>query len=115
MGEIEPRTSAPETATFAWDAIDESGATRIKFLTAAERTGDSFADLSENAMRRLICLFIVSHLSSKHLSEAYESLVDLYSWQLKGPLITPVQPVEQTVPSPAQVQVERVPFAFREE
>lgn len=73
------------------------------------------ADTSQDAWRRMLCVYIAGHLSGKPLAEACQSLADHYAWQIEQTRHVPQIP-EQRRHAVSQVrQVERVPFAFDEE
>ena len=67
-------------------------------------------------MRRLVSVYIVSHLDNNNLSEIYDTLVDTYAWQIKrASIISADCSNERVISSPETERVERVPFAYRED
>jgi len=100
---------------FQWSVTDEGLGGNVHFLTTVSITVTTPADVTDAALCRMACFYIVGRLHGKALADACQSLADIYAWQLDQ-----MHSVSQ-VPEPkrhraARVrQVERVPFNFDEE
>lgn len=100
---------------FQWSAVDETTDGKVQFVTTVDIDALTLADVSQDAWGRMLCFYIVTHLSAKPLADACQSLADIYSWQIEQTRLIPQIP-EQRRHAVSQVrQVERVPFAFDEE
>ena len=95
--------------------VDETTGGKVQFVMTFDIDAPTPAHASQEAWCRMLCLFIVGHLSGKALSDACESLTDIYSWQIEQ-----TRPIPQ-IPEPRRHavsrvrQIERVPFAFDED
>lgn len=101
--------------TMVWSAAEEHGGEQIRFLTTAETTGETLAHIPAGAMRRMVCLYIVTHLVGKHLTEAHDALLDIYRWQLKEPLVASVPQKTRSIPATGLKSIERAPFVYPDE
>src|ERR1700693_4644276 len=59
---------------YALTTLDEGPGGKVQFVTTAEVTGQSVTDISETAMCRILCIYIVMRLSEKYLKDACHAL-----------------------------------------
>ncbi len=115
MTYIEPSGQRLPTNKIEWVTTDGSGNGLARFFSKLEITGDDFTEVAPIALCRLYCLYIITRLNEKSLHDAYESLVDLYSWQFQQTNVT-VHNIERHSIGKSRVKhIEKAPFAFREE
>jgi len=96
-------------------ATDESADGKVEFLTTFDITAPTPADIPEAARCRMICYLIIGRLQGKALSDACESLMDLFSWQVEQ--ARPASPIPEPKRHRASRvrQMERVPFVLSED
>lgn len=100
---------------FQWSAVDETTDGKVQYVTTVDIDVPTPSYVSQEAWCRILCFYIVGHLSGKALVDACESLVDTYRWQIEQARHLP-QILQQRRHSVSRIrQVERVPFAFDEE
>ena len=100
---------------FQWSAVDETTDGKVQFVTTVNIDAPTPADVSQDAWRRMLCFYVVGHLSGEPLADACQSLADIYSWQMEQTRPIPQVP-EQRRHAVSQIRrVERVPFAFDED
>jgi hypothetical protein len=78
-------------------------------------TGDDVSALAPTALCRLYCYYIIGQLSEASITEACQSLAEIYSWQTNKPAARSEAPQPQSLGYPAVKDVERVPFVYRED
>ena len=104
----------PSKQYFRWSLVDETTDGSVQFVMTVDMDAPTPADVSQDAWYRMLCVYIVGHLSGKPLAEACQSLADNYAWQIGRQCSVP-QISEQRRHAVSQVRrVERVPFAFDE-
>lgn len=93
----------------------ESGA--ISFVTRVETTGDDLDALVPAATQRLVCMYVLSRLSTaQYLSDACDALVDIYRDQRRSQGFTPRVSLPTLVHRIAGVQsAVRAPIVIRED
>jgi hypothetical protein len=95
--------------------VDETTGGRVQFVTMIDIDAATAAQVPHDAWRRMICFYVVSHLSGNALADACQSLADIYSWQIEQTR-TALRIPESTRHAVSRVrQIERVPFAFDED
>lgn len=67
---------------YEWMSVDEAQDGRVQFLTTMDVTGQLTPELYQTALCRMVCFYIVGRLTGEALTEAYQSLADVYSWQV---------------------------------
>jgi len=70
--------STDKANAFELSTVDEGPDGRVRFLTTAEITGASIADLPQPALCRMFCIYVVTHLSEKYLLDACHSGRNLF-------------------------------------
>jgi|SRR5215471_6642219 len=106
--------STDKANAFELSTVDEGPDGRVRFLTTAEITGASIADLPQAALCRMFCIYVVTHLSEKYLLDACHSLAEIYSWQINEAKQSK-QISGQTYHQVSQVtQREKPPFVYDE-
>ena len=105
----------PPEKGFQWSSVDETPGGKVRFVTTIDIDAPTLAEVSLDAWRRMVCFYVIGHLSGEPLADACQSLADNYSWQIEQTRPIPQIP-EQRRHAVSQVRrVERVPFAFDEE
>ena len=110
-----PRNWDLNEGTYVWSASHGEPGSKIRFLNAIEVTGAIIERLSPATLGRALCCILISKLSDDHVVQAYESLKDIYAWQLALPA-----PAPQYVSTPAKRRVSKVtqrepaPFVLEE-
>lgn len=98
-----------------WLSIDEGTGGRVQIQTVVDITGEDIAAVSQSAWHRMVSVYIVNQLSGKYLTEACESLVDIFSSQFNQGSQTEYV-VEKRNLGPASIRrVERSPIIIRED
>jgi hypothetical protein len=77
-------------------------------------TGDDISAIAPTALCRIICHYVIGHLTDASLMDACQSLTEIYAWQNRVPSVPHERPSKQLGPATVR-KVERTPFAFREE
>ena len=110
-----PQWGMPSRHAFRWSAVDETAGGRVQFVTTVDIDAPTPAHISQDAWGRMICFFIIGHLSGKALADACQSLADIYSWQIDQKHSVPQisNPRRRVVTGIRRV--ERVPFALDED
>ena len=98
---------------FRWEVTDTGLTSGVRFVMAADISGHALSDLPEDALRRMVCLYMISHLNSRNLREAFENLTDIYKWQINSQNALP-SPERETysVTSSHSTETQRTPFVF---
>jgi hypothetical protein len=86
----------------------------VLFETTIDITAPTPTDVPKEAWCRMLCFHIVARLTGDALSEASESLADIYSWQIHQARSVPQVSEQRSYPVSGIQQVERVPFVFDE-
>jgi uncharacterized protein (TIGR04255 family) len=111
-----------KSATTDFDAFIDTSALHRNLTTGGYTLGNQFPtvlqpvdtlwrDLTTSDLYRLLCVFLIGKLNDESLTEAWESLAGIYSWQRQseGIEITPSQ-VTAFIPSSYTSTTERTPF-----
>lgn len=98
-----------------WSHTDASLGGKIEFVTTLDITGQISSGVEGSALLRLACVYVIAHLSSKALIDAYQALVDLYRWQTDRLNAVPTITYGQRIAVTNVREVQRVPFVFNEE
>jgi hypothetical protein len=97
-----------------WSIADVGTNGKVRFLTTVETTGQTPTDLPLTALYRMACFFVLAHLDEKSLSDAWQSLADIYAWQVDRNALQVQIPEQQRLISKGMREAERVPFALEE-
>jgi hypothetical protein len=96
--------------------VDGAGVGSVSFRATATLKGGDWNTISPAAMYRLICLGLLWHLDEQSLTNACESLVDIYVEQRdRGLHIERARPELRWIPVSGLDRVERNPFQFQDE
>jgi hypothetical protein len=101
--------------TLHWFWGDSSANGQLVYTASVDVAGDAIPDQDGVAFYRAACLFLVSKLDDAKISEAYESLRDLYQWQLDQANIVARQIVSGVLPVQRIARVERPSFIIDED
>ena len=94
--------------------LDEGEHGDALFHTTVQVTSASPLDLSETAICRMACLYMLGRLAPSSLREACELLVDIYEWQIKRPGEVASRNWDHIDTSPTVVSVPRQPFVVED-
>ena len=110
-----PDWELPSKRVFQWSTVDQTTDGKVQFWTTIDIDAATPADVSQDAWRRMLCFYFVGRLSGDALYDAYQTLADIFSWQIERTL--PVRQIpDQTRHAVSKVRrVERVPFDFDED
>jgi hypothetical protein len=79
---------------FRWEVTDTGIAGGVRFVMSADIFGFSSLDSAgnalrtdwqEDALRRMACFYMLSHLDSDNLNDAYGNLAEIFEWQQRVP------------------------------
>jgi hypothetical protein len=114
--QVEPHNwiYAPEQI-FRWSVTDETSDGKVQFETTIDIDVPTLDDISEDAFHRLLSFYIVGRLHGQALTDACQSLTDIYEWQIER--ARPGQPLPHEVRRqvPKIRRVESTPFAVEED
>lgn len=72
----------PSSRTLHWLHTNEGANGRVRFLATVQYTGDELPEATDPTMCRVVCFQIISRLREPALRQAFESLADIYRWQI---------------------------------
>lgn len=88
----------------------------MSFSTKIDITGDDSEPLPADAVKRMVALYVISHLRSEPLDEACQSLAEIYEFHRQNEAIVHQQPLITTqMIVPAIVQMQPRAFAYEED
>jgi hypothetical protein len=99
---------------FEWSSLDE-GQDFARFTTTVEVTGDDYTEVAPVVLRRLLCFYVISQMTEKSLGEAFDSLSEIYRWQIQQASV-PKHSVDVRNVGQSKIRaIERTPFTVRED
>jgi hypothetical protein len=75
-----------------WNISDNSADANIRFSMTVDVNGQIPDVVEKTLLCKMICMIIISNLHDSHLVDAYESLVDIYKWQLEAKNVLDEEP-----------------------
>lgn len=98
-----------------WLPTGESGNGIIRFSSQMEVTGEELAATEPVALCRFYCYYAISQLNERSLREAYQTLRELYSWQVQEAGISVHEPERRKLGGVKVRQIEKSTPQFRED
>lgn len=87
----------------------------MRFVTTVDIDAPTRAHISQDALERMLCFYVIGRLSGNALGDACQSLVDIYAWHMEQTNSVPQVPQVRHRPVAGVRRVERVPFAVDED
>jgi hypothetical protein len=79
------------------DFEEESQYGSVEITTSIEVTGELSPEAQAMTAHRLICLYTLSKMNAQALTQASQTLVDIYAWQVAQDNLPPKQAPERRV------------------
>jgi hypothetical protein len=102
----------PDNLVLYWPSQDETTDGKVNFVTPIDIGAPTVAHVPEDALKRMMCFYVVGKLSGKALNDACHTLAEIFEWQREQAEIIPNLPSEIRRAASRVRSVERVPFSF---
>ena len=103
----------PDGTQWAWASGSPDG--RIQLSATVDVTDQISTEQHDALVYRAFCLYLITRLDDKSVIRAYETLLDLYSWQQESARTIPSPSTQGVLTLASMPRVERTPFVIDSE